>query len=160
MALSEEEKRQNKVQKTFERYKALTIGKIKNDVLKEFQMLRRYQEFGDSFFLPSNQVDCISCGYLIPDPRTCDAGHFISRKHTATAFHPDNVWPQCKSCNQHKNGNLAEYRKRLVEMIGWERVAILDVLKDVPVTFTKWQYAQLKEAYRSMVKREKERLGL
>ena len=43
MPLSDEQKRENKLNKTFERYKALTIGKCKNDALKEFQKLRRIE---------------------------------------------------------------------------------------------------------------------
>lgn len=55
-----------------------------------------------------------------------DAGHFISRRHKATELEPDNVWPQCKRCNRHLGGNYAEYRMRLLDKIGSERVNRLE----------------------------------
>lgn len=158
--LTDEQKRENRVQRTYERYKAWTIGRCKNDALKAFQHLRRLEcctlyPTSCEYFL-----GCISCGRRIDEVGDCDAGHYISRKHSATSFCRNNVWPQCKHCNQHLSGNLADYRKRLIDKIGLDEVLLLEAIKDVPVTFTKWQFANMRECYRAMIKLEKERLGL
>lgn len=159
MPLTAEQKRQNAIQRTYERYLCLTGGKAKNDCLKTFQELRRLEcfEVCESAGL---YAECSSCGRCLNSPKECDAGHYISRKRTVTAFSRNNVWAQCKYCNQHLSGNLAEYRKRLIERIGEAEVLLLEAWKDTEVSFSKWQYAQMKEAYRAMVKREKARLGI
>jgi hypothetical protein len=51
-----------------------------------------------------------------------DAGHFMSRRYFNTRWHPVNVWPQCKSCNQYKNGNLEIFERKLRAMFGDEAI--------------------------------------
>lgn len=58
-----------------------------------------------------------------------DSGHFISRANKATIIDPDNVWPQCKHCNDHLRGNVAEYRKNLAAKIGERAVVKLETAK-------------------------------
>ena len=67
---------------------------------------------------------CISCGSL---SRDVDAGHYRSRgaaKHLA--FNCFNIHSQCKKCNRYLGGNYSEYRVRLIERIGLERVERLE----------------------------------
>ena len=151
MPLSPDEKRLNQLNRTYDRFLSLTIGKCKNEALKDFQKLRRLQERE-----PNGVCQCISCGKF-EYWHKMDAGHFISRQHTYTAFKDMNVWPQCKKCNQPPergglSGNLAEYRKRLVLKIGIESVEYLEETKSVKIEITKWQYAVMREMYRSRVK--------
>ena len=72
---------------------------------------------------------CISCGQplLYGDSRT-QGGHLISRTDRATETEPDNLWPQCSSCNVLKNGNVIAYRYNLVKLIGAERVQRLECM--------------------------------
>ena len=55
------------------------------------------------------------------------AGHYRS---TAAApqlrFDPDNVHKQCQPCNNHKSGNVVEYRINLIKKIGLEAVERLE----------------------------------
>lgn len=66
---------------------------------------------------------CISCNAPLTygDART-QGGHLISRSDRAVETEPDNLWPQCYSCNVGKNGNVIAYRYNLVRLIGRERV--------------------------------------
>lgn len=42
-----------------------------------------------------------------------DCGHFMPRGNMYTRFSEDNCRPQCKTCNQHKRGNLAVFAANL-----------------------------------------------
>ena len=113
MALSVEEKIVNKIERTYDRFLALTIKKIKREVLSSFQKLRRLQN-ADQL----GMIDCISCGKR-DHYKKMDGGHYIpSDKYTFLAFDSDNVWGQCKYCNDYLSGNLTAYRERLVNRIG------------------------------------------
>lgn len=56
-----------------------------------------------------------------------DCGHYRSRGAAShLRFNLLNMWGQCKQCNQYLGGNYSEYRKKLVERIGLERVEQLE----------------------------------
>jgi len=66
----------------------------------------------------SEWVKCITCGKT---KRTIevDAGHFVSRTHTAIFFNEQNVHAQCKQCNMPPNsGEQYLYAKKLKELYG------------------------------------------
>ena len=69
---------------------------------------------------------CVSCGRM--HGGKWDAGHFLSRgARPELAYEPLNVHKQCNPCNTHLSGNLALYRKNLVELrIGLEKVEWLE----------------------------------
>ena len=145
MPLSEEQKRENKINRTWDRYRSMAYVKAVNDCLKEFQLLRRLQCSNKN-----GDCNCISCG-KIDHYKKMDAGHFISRTKRSTAFNCLNVWPQCKYCNQHLNGNLAEYRKNLINEIGINQVQILEAMSKTEVKPGLFELAQLKVIYKTMI---------
>jgi hypothetical protein len=51
-----------------------------------------------------------------------DAGHFMSRRFLNTRWHPVNVWPQCRDCNQTHHGRVDIYERKLRAMFGEEAV--------------------------------------
>tara|TARA_R100001460_G_scaffold66010_1_gene106391 strand:- start:1769 stop:2176 length:408 start_codon:yes stop_codon:yes gene_type:complete len=64
-------------------------------------------------------VKCYTCGvkkYWEKDGM--QAGHFMSRKHTATRFDERNVKPQCYSCNCHFYGRQFVFGKNLDKEFG------------------------------------------
>lgn len=68
---------------------------------------------------------CISSGR--PLTGKFDAGHFRTVKAASSIrFDPDNCHGQTVHDNQHLSGNVLEYRKRLIERIGVERVEALE----------------------------------
>ena len=55
------------------------------------------------------------------------AGHYLSRgARPELAYEPMNVHAQCSPCNTHLSGNIALYRKNLVELIGLDQVEWLE----------------------------------
>jgi hypothetical protein len=60
---------------------------------------------------------CISCNNILRGK--FDAGHFYSvGGYPNVRFNELNVWGQCVHCNQHRHGNIHEYAKRLINLIG------------------------------------------
>lgn len=56
-----------------------------------------------------------------------DAGHYRSRgaaKHLS--FHQHNCHKQCHKCNRYLSGNVVEYRIRLIDRIGLDKVEALE----------------------------------
>lgn len=67
---------------------------------------------------------CISCSSF----NISQASHFYSAGHyPALEFNEDNVHASCMRCNYYLSGNLNEYRKKLLQRIGDERVEELDL---------------------------------
>jgi hypothetical protein len=89
-----------------------------NDTQKVFNALRREQCLALG-------MGCISCD--THKALQFHAGHYQNVKtHKALRFHPENVWLQCSQCNSDEGGNKIEYRKRLVNLIGVEKVEWLE----------------------------------
>jgi hypothetical protein len=70
-------------------------------------------------------VTCYTCDDRHP-VFEIENGHFISRNHMATRWHEDNCRPQCKDCNDFKEGCHDKFRERLVSEIGQNRVECLE----------------------------------
>lgn len=84
---------------------------------------------------------CISCGYS-GTSRQFHAGHFKSQGgNSALRFDESNIQSQCSICNTHLSGNLAEYRKNLIEKIGLEKVEYLETTKNTKL----WTVEELKD---------------
>jgi hypothetical protein len=84
---------------------------------------------------------CISCGKQIKGVK--HASHYLSSGgHSFVRFHEDNIWKSCYKCNVMLSGNQIEYRKRLIEKIGVERV---EWLESNGSNIKKWTLAELKE---------------
>lgn len=87
-----------------------------NKAQKAVNALVRYRDKDDP---------CISCGRF--HEGSYDAGHYRSRGAApALRYNLDNIHKQCVPCNQHKSGNAIEYRIRLIQKIGIERVEWLE----------------------------------
>jgi len=96
--------------------------KTLTDWLKEAQRhCNRYVRLRDS------NEPCISCGTVNPNIKY-DAGHYrTSKAAPQLRFNLDNIHKQCSNnCNVHLSGNIINYRPRLIEKIGIERVEALE----------------------------------
>jgi len=70
---------------------------------------------------------CISCHMGTNYGGAWHGSHFRpAGNNAAVQFHLWNIHKACAQCNLFKGGNLAEYRPRLVEKIGVERVEWLE----------------------------------
>jgi ribosomal protein L37E len=56
--------------------------------------------------------ECFTCGKK-EHYTTLQCGHFIPRANLGTRFLQQNCRPQCKTCNEYKDGNIEEYTIRL-----------------------------------------------
>jgi hypothetical protein len=101
-------------------------------------------------------LPCVSCGRH--HQGQYHAGHY---RTTAAApelrFEPLNVWKQCAPCNNHKSGNLIEYRIELVKRIGVARVEWLEGPHE-PKRYTVEDLKAIKAEYRAKL-RELQRGG-
>lgn len=96
------------------------------------------------------QMPCISCGRYHWGAH--DAGHYRSvGSMPALRFHEDNCHRQCVPCNQHKAGNVIEYRIGLVARIGVDRVAFLEGPHEA-AKFTIDDAKSIKAAYKQKLK--------
>jgi len=99
-------------------------------------------------------LPCISCGRF--HEGAYDAGHYRSvGAQPALRFHEDNCHKQCVPCNQHKSGNVVEYRLGLIARIGAERVAFLEQ-EHAPAKFTINEAKAIKAHYVAKLRALKE----
>ena len=100
-------------------------------------------------------LPCISCGRM--HEGAWDAGHYRSvGAQPALRFHEDNCHKQCVPCNQHKSGNVVEYRLGLIARIGAERVAFLE-REHSPAKYSIEAAKQIKATYKAKLKALKEK---
>ncbi len=86
-------------------------------------------------------VECFTCR-VKHRWQDVDAGHFMSRRHMATRWEPQNVHPQCKGCNGFRAGEQFRYGKRLDELYG---AGTADRMEQASRRAVKWPLWQLKE---------------
>ncbi|STY61393.1 Bacteriophage Lambda NinG protein [Mannheimia haemolytica] len=67
-------------------------------------------------------------------------------------FNEDNVNRQCSVCNNHKSGNIVNYRINLIEKIGLERVEFLERKDHPPLKLTIEQIKDLIKVYKAKCK--------
>ena len=94
--------------------------------------LREAQQVFNAFIRERDKaLPCVSCGKPPSGNRnggsTRDAGHYRTvGACSALRFDEHNVHAQCVECNQHKSGNLIEYRIGLRQRIGEAGVEALE----------------------------------
>lgn len=78
-------------------------------------------------------MPCVSCGHPDDGTRQRHASHYRpAGSNPALRYDPDNVHASCSICNNHKSGNLTDYRLELIRRIGIERVEWLEGHHDLP----------------------------
>jgi Bacteriophage Lambda NinG protein len=116
-------------------------AELANDAQAEVNRYVRLRDMGKP---------CISCGSLTAE--TYQAGHYLSRgARPELRFDLDNIHAQCVHCNMHKGGNISEYRPRLIERIGLERVERLEGPHPMP-RWTREDLAEIKARARAMAR--------
>ena len=98
------------------------------DRLKTRQMwLREAQVAFNAYIRARDGNWCISSQRIIPGQT--QAGHFYTTAaRPDLRFNEDNCHSQSVTDNQHKSGNINEYRPALIEKIGQERVDALEIV--------------------------------
>jgi hypothetical protein len=113
-----------------------------NDLQKIFNKFIRLRDKGN---------DCISCGNYIKGVK--HASHYKSQGgHSMVRYNEDNVFVSCYRCNVMLSGNLLEYRKRLIDKIGLERVEKVERLSMLEKKWSLEEIEILKEKYKQKIK--------
>ncbi|ENR4002803.1 recombination protein NinG [Pseudomonas aeruginosa] len=108
--------------------------KSRSDHLREAQ-----QAFNEFIRWRDWDRPCISCGRF--HDGQYHAGHYRSvGSHPELRFDEDNVHKQCAPCNNHKSGDVVNYRINLVAKIGAAAVARLEGPHDA----RKWTVEEIK----------------
>lgn len=122
-------------------------NKRKQVLKKELMTLQDWLKIAQTHFnhyirLRDKGNDCISCGAKA-GKYTITAGHYFPSTNKSVTFNEDNLHGQCwYNCNSSKSGNLIEYRIGLINKIGIERLAKLEL--EARKT-KKWTIEELKE---------------
>lgn len=127
--------------------------KIRKEALKtRGDYLREAQAVFNAWIRWRDAEDpCISCQMY--HQGAYDAGHFRGRGAApALRFHEDNVHKQCVPCNQHKSGNVIEYRINLIRKIGTARVNFLES-EQAPEKWTIDEIKAIKAKYAAKLKK-------
>ena len=97
---------------------------------------------------------CISSGRPLDwhSANQVDAGHYRSRGAAShLRYHQDNCHAQSKNDNRYKAGNVVEYRIRLIQRIGIERVEALEA-DNLTHKWTRDELIAIRDEYRAKLK--------
>lgn len=122
--------------------------KSRSEYLREAQAA-----FNEFIRLRDSRQPCISCGRH--HEGQYHAGHYRTvGANPELRFDEDNVHKQCAPCNNHKSGDIVNYRVNLVAKIGAERVARLEGPHE-PLKLGIEEIKALKAKYRALVREMK-----
>lgn len=138
----DKQRRQEATQERARHAKAKESVKGKAQYMKEAQTA-----FNALIRARDKDLPCISCGRH--HRGQYHAGHYRSvGSSPELRFEPLNVHKQCAPCNNHKSGNVVEYRINLVKRIGQEAVEWLEGPHD-PKRYTIEQIQEMKAKFRA-----------
>lgn len=93
---------------------------------------------------------CISCGRK--HEGQYHAGHYKTvGAHPELRFHPLNCHKQCAPCNNHLSGNITNYRVKLLEKIGEEKLEWLEG-NHPPAKYSIDDLKEIKKDYQKKIK--------
>ena len=119
--------------------------KSRSDHMKDTQ-----QAFNEWVRHRDAALPCVSCGRH--HEGKYDAGHYRTvGSNPALRFEPLNCHKQCVPCNQHKSGNVIEYRIELVRRIGIVNVEWLEGPHE-PQKYTVEELKALTAKYRALTR--------
>lgn len=143
---AEQKRRQADKAERRERKARLEKLKSRSDYLKELQTV-----FNQFIRLRDKNEPCISCGRF--HQGQWHAGHYRSvGACPELRFNEDNVHKQCSVCNNHKSGNVIEYRIHLVRKIGVQRVEFLERNNHPPLKLSIEEIQEMKRTYKAKIK--------
>jgi hypothetical protein len=120
-------------------------AKTRGDWLKEAQTV-----FNQYIRLRDAEKPCISCGRY--HEGQYHAGHYKTvGAHPELRFHEMNCFRQCSPCNNHLSGNIIEYRKTLLELIGEKSLNWLEG-NHAPQKLTIEDIQDIKKHYKEKIK--------
>jgi hypothetical protein len=131
--------------------------KVRKEKLKSrAEHMRETQAvFNEWIRLRDEHLPCVSCGRH--HEGQYHAGHYRTvGANPELRFEPLNVHKQCAPCNNHKSGDIVNYRINLVHRIGVDRVNWLEGPHE-PQRYTIEQLKEIKAHYRALIRELKGR---
>ncbi|MFJ2362482.1 recombination protein NinG [Pseudomonas sp. NPDC087697] len=127
------------------------IRAAKERIKPRAQYVREAQQaFNEFIRLRDKDLPCVSCGRH--HEGQYHAGHYRTvGANPELRFEPLNVWKQCAPCNNHKSGDIVNYRITLVRRIGLERVEWLEGPHE-PKRYTIEELKAMKADYRAKIR--------
>lgn len=128
------------------------IDKVKKDALRpmSYWAKRAQKAFNEYIRLRDRNEPCISCRRHHKKQWHCS--HYQSVGSTPwLRFHPFNGNRSCSACNNFLSGNIAEYRKHLINKIGVKNVEWLESFSS-NYRFTKEDYLEIHDYFKKLSK--------
>jgi hypothetical protein len=154
---------QDKARKALAQIERKEVRARKEKLKSRAEHMREAQtEFNAFIRLRDAHLPCISCDSIATDEGLItgsrwDAGHYRSvGACPELRFEPFNVHRQCVRCNRNLSGNAVEYRIRLVNRIGAEKLAWLEGPHEAR-KYTISDLQEIKAQYRAKIKELKGR---
>lgn len=120
-----------------------TLSALKKKLDKVFSIYIRQQGMDEG-----GTTQCVTCGVL-KHWKELQCGHWISRVHLSTRWHPLNAHAQCGVCNVLRRGNYPEYAKYMLNEYGQSVMDELLMLKRQTLTMRRPEYEELIKLYES-----------
>ena len=126
----------------------ITLPKLKQKTLTLFSKLIKLRHAQNGI------IRCYTGGAVIDlGSSNCQAGHYLTRgAYPSLTFHPDNCRPQCFRCNIHLHGNTVEFRERLINELGLEKVEQLESSRHESKKFSRGEYEEMIRNYKDEIK--------
>ena len=147
-ALATKDVNQQKARKSLAQVERRDI-KVRKDKLKSrADHMREVQAaFNEWVRLRDADLPCVSCGRH--HEGQYHSGHYRTvGGNPELRFEPLNAWKQCAPCNNHKSGDIVNYRIELVKRIGVEKVDWLEGPHE-PKRYTVEDLKAIKADYRA-----------
>ena len=107
---------------------------------------------------------CVTCGHTGPWNDGFDGGHYIAKGNCSYwMLDPNNIWPQCKSCNGNgmKFGNKeAAYALWMIDRFGREIVDHMHDMQKTVIKRTAKDYEQFISEAKAEILIHKKRIGV
>ncbi|MGQ7956491.1 recombination protein NinG [Pseudomonas sp. SP16.1] len=143
--------KQDKQRKALAQVERREIRVRKQQIKGRGEYLKEAQQAFNAYIRERDRLlPCISCGRH--HQGKYDAGHYRTvGSNPALRFEPMNCHKQCVPCNQHKSGDIVNYRINLVAKIGADAVAWLEGPHE-PKKYTIEDLQQIKTEYRQKLR--------
>lgn len=178
MTLTEGEKLYRKRERMIKATKKYSVGTIARKVAQVFQQMIRAEAAAqpeglwpavvdgtmDGVFRRVGECVCVTCGKVLPWKNPVNrysgmhTGHFLGSRRNSILFAPDNVAPQCSSCNYFQSGAGQEYRLWMLSVRGARVVEDLEHLKEESRHFSKEELVDMKLEFQKRLKIAEEQM--
>lgn len=117
--------------------------RLKEKIKRKSEWAKEAQDACNKYIRARDKNEgCISCDKPPTWGGQWHASHYRPQGNcSALRFHQMNIHKSCSECNNHKSGNLTEYRIRLIQKIGLDNVEWLEAQNQPH----KWEVEDLKE---------------